>query len=150
MRILLINWQDRENPQAGGAEIHLHEIFGRLAKAGHEVRLLCGGWPDCPDRAHLDAIDVYRTGTRHTFPFHARGYYTKYLHGWADVLVEDINKIPVYTPRWRAKHTVALEPHLFGSTAFQEFPAPLAAAVWFAERPLGYVYRDVPFQAISE
>jgi hypothetical protein len=23
LRILLINWQDRENPQAGGAEIHL-------------------------------------------------------------------------------------------------------------------------------
>ena len=31
MRILLVNWNDRENPQAGGAEIHLHEIFGRLA-----------------------------------------------------------------------------------------------------------------------
>ena len=23
MRILLVNWQDRENPQAGGAELHL-------------------------------------------------------------------------------------------------------------------------------
>src|ERR1041385_5642793 len=32
MRILLVNWQDRENPQGGGAEIHLHEIFGRLAE----------------------------------------------------------------------------------------------------------------------
>ena len=44
---LLVNWQDRENPQAGGAEIHLHEIFGRLAATGHEVTLLCGGWPGC-------------------------------------------------------------------------------------------------------
>jgi glycosyltransferase involved in cell wall biosynthesis len=150
VRILLVNWQDRENPQAGGAEIHLHEIFGRLARAGHEVRLLCGGWPGSPDRTHLDAIDVYRAGTRHTFPFLARGYYTKHLRGWADVLVEDINKIPLYTPRWRANRTVALVPHLFGSTAFQEFPAPLAAAVWLAERPLGSMYRRVPFQAISE
>jgi glycosyltransferase involved in cell wall biosynthesis len=44
---------------------------------------------------------------------------------------------------------VALVPHLFGGTAFQELAAPLAAAVWLAERPLGRMYRGVPFEAIS-
>jgi len=44
---------------------------------------------------------------------------------------------------------VALVPHLFGGTAFQELAAPLAAAVWLAERPLGRAYRGVPFEAIS-
>jgi len=150
VRILLVNWQDRENPQAGGAEIHLHEIFGRLAAKGHNVRLLCGGWPACPPRAQLDGIDVFRVGTRHTFPFLAHRYYRAHLDTWADVLLEDINKVPLYTPRWRAKKTVALVPHLFGSTAFQELSAPLAAAVWTAERPLGSAYRNVPFEAISE
>lgn len=150
MKILLVNWQDLENPQAGGAEIHMHEIFGRIAAMGHEVRLLCGGWPGCPPRAKLDGIDVFRVGTRHTFPFYARRYYRREFDGWPDVLVEDINKIPLNTPRWGAKSTVALVPHLFGSTAFQEFPAPMAAAVWLAERPLGRIYRNVPFEAISE
>jgi glycosyltransferase involved in cell wall biosynthesis len=150
VRILLVNWQDRENPLAGGAEIHLHEIFGRLAAKGHTVRLLCGGWPSCPPRAQLDGIDVFRVGTRHTFPFFAHRYYRAHLDAWADVLVEDINKVPLYTPRWHARKTVALVPHLFGSTAFQEFSAPLAAAVWSAERPLGAVYRRIPFEAISE
>ncbi len=150
MRILLVNWQDRENPQAGGAEIHLHEIFGRLAAKGHEVRLLCGGWPGSPERAVLDGIQVYRVGTRHTFPFLAHRYYKRILDGWPEVLVEDINKVPLYTNRWGVRATVALVPHLFGSTAFQELAAPLAAAVWTAERPLGRVYRNVPFQAISE
>ena len=150
MRILLVNWQDLENPQAGGAEIHLHEIFGRLAAMGHEVRLLCGGWPGCPARAKIDGVDVFRVGTRHTFPFFAHRYYKEHLTGWADVLVEDINKVPLYTTRWNAKSRVALVPHLFGSTAFQELAAPLAAAVWSAERPLGRAYRRVPFQAISE
>jgi glycosyltransferase involved in cell wall biosynthesis len=149
VRVLLVNWQDSENPQAGGAEIHLHEIFGRLVKMGHEIRLLCGGWPGCDPRARLDGIDVYRVGTRHTFPFFARRYYKTHLAGWADVLVEDINKVPLYTPRWGAKKTLALVPHLFGSTAFQELAVPLAAAVWTAERPLGRAYRDVPFEAIS-
>ena len=150
MRVLLVNWQDRENPQGGGAEIHLHEIFGRLAAKGHDVRLICGGWPDCPPRAQLDGIDVYRVGQRHTFPFLARRFYAKAHTGWADVLVEDINKVPLYTPRWRAKRIVALVPHLFGSTAFQELAPPLAAAVWLAERPLGRSYAGVPFQAISD
>ncbi len=150
MRILVVNWQDRENPQAGGAEIHLHEIFGRLARKGHEVRMLCGGWPGCPPRASLDGIDVYRVGTRHTFPFLAHHHYKRHLAKWADILVEDVNKVPLYTTRWNAPRTLALVPHLFGSTAFQELPSPLAAAVWTAERPLGRMYRGVPFEAISE
>ncbi|MGH7618839.1 MAG: glycosyltransferase family 4 protein [Gemmatimonadaceae bacterium] len=150
MRVLLVNWQDRENPQAGGAEIHLHEIFGRLAAGGHELRLVCGGWPGCSPRATLDGIDVHRVGTRHTFPVLAHRYYSRTLNGWADVLVEDINKVPLYTPRWRARRTVALVPHLFGATAFQEFSAPMAAAVWVSERPLVRMYRDVPFEAISD
>jgi glycosyltransferase involved in cell wall biosynthesis len=114
------------------------------------VRLLCGGWPGCPPRALLDGIDVFRVGTRHTFPFLAHRYYRAHLDDWADILVEDINKVPLYTPRWHAKKTVALVPHLFGSTAFQELAAPLAAAVWTAERPLGSAYRHIPFEAISE
>jgi glycosyltransferase involved in cell wall biosynthesis len=150
VRILLVNWQDRDNPQAGGAEIHLHEIFGRLASMGHEVMLLCGGWPGCPPRVTLDGISVHRVGSRHTFAFLARDYYRRHFAGRDDILVEDINKIPLYTPRWTSGPTMALVPHLFGGTAFQELAAPLAAAVWCAERPLGTVYRGVPFEAISE
>ena len=151
MKILLVNWQDRENPQGGGAEIHMHEIFGRLARKGHQITLLCGGWPNCPPRAVLDGIEVRRVGTRHSFPFLARRYYDQNFKAQPfDVLVEDINKIPLYTPRWGQHRVVALVPHLFGGTAFQEMPAPLAAAVWFAERPLGLIYRSVPFEAISE
>jgi len=115
------------------------------------VTLLCGGWPGAPARRSLDGIDVHRVGTRYTFPALARRYYRKFLAAAGhDVLVEDINKVPLATPRWGASRTVALVPHLFGSTVFQEAPLPLAAAVWLAERPLARLYRGVPFQAISE
>lgn len=150
MRILLVNWQDPENPQAGGAEIHLFEIFGRLARNGHEVVLLCGGWPGSPARTVLDGVTIHRVGTRHSFPFLARRYYDRHLARDFDILVEDVNKIPLYTPRWGAPHVMALVPHLFGGTAFQELAFPLASAVWLAERPLGVVYRHTPFEAISE
>jgi glycosyltransferase involved in cell wall biosynthesis len=151
VRIHLVNWQDRENPQAGGAEIHLHEIFGRLAGAGHEVTLLCGGWPGSPPRARLDGIDVHRVGTRQTFPLHARRYWKQHLAAQRpDVLVEDINKVPLFTTRWGARRVVALIPHLFGGTIFQEASMPVASAVWLAERPLPLMYRSAAFHAISD
>ncbi|HVZ48061.1 MAG TPA: glycosyltransferase family 4 protein [Gemmatimonadaceae bacterium] len=152
MKILVVNWQDRENPLAGGAEIHLHEIFERLAARGHEVTLLCGGWPGCPPRAALGGIDVHRVGTRQTFALRVFAHWTRHLKDERfDVVVEDINKAPLYTPAWGlGAPVVACVPHLFGATVFQELPWPLAAAVWLSERPLPFAYREVPFEAISE
>jgi glycosyltransferase involved in cell wall biosynthesis len=151
MRLLIVNWQDVENPMGGGAEIHLQEIFGRLARGGHEVTLLCCGWPGGAPRARIDGVDVHRVGTRLTFPLMAVRYYRRALAAAPfDLLVEDINKVPLYAPVWSAHRVAALVPHLFGSTAFHALPAPLAACVWLSERPLGVVYRNVAFEAISE
>lgn len=151
MRLLLVNWQDIENPLGGGAEIHLHEIFGRLARRGHEVTLLCGGWSGCAPRARIGGVDVHRVGTRQSFPFLAPLYYGRTLRAAPfDLLVEDINKVPLYSPLWSRHRVAALVPHLFGATAFHALPVPLAACVWIAERPLSVVYRSVPFEAISE
>jgi glycosyltransferase involved in cell wall biosynthesis len=151
VRILLVNWQDRENPQSGGAEIHLHEIFGRLASYGHEVVLMCGGWPGCTPRAILDGIDVRRVGTRYTFPFMARRHWATQLRPRQfDVLIEDINKVPLYTPAWSPGKVIALVPHLFGETVFQEAGFGLGSAVWLSELPLRAVYGRTPFHAISD
>lgn len=151
MRIVAVNWQDSENPLGGGAETHLHEILDRLAGWGHEVVLLCGGWAGCPPRAERNGVEIHRVGTRQTFAFHARRYWDRALKGRGfDVLYEDINKVPLYTTRWGAKRVVAVVPHLFGAAAFQELNPVLATAVWLSERPLPWMYREVPFQAISE
>ena len=150
MRILVLNWQDLENPQAGGAELHLQEIFSRIVSRGHSVDLLCSSWKGAPRRATMDGIDVHRVGTRHSYPFLARGYYNDHLaRNDYDVVIEDLNKVPLYTPLWGVRNLVALVHHLFGATAFREAPPPLAAAVWLSERPLGLLYRKVPFEAVS-
>jgi glycosyltransferase involved in cell wall biosynthesis len=152
VRILVVNWQDRENPQAGGAETHLHEVFGRLAARGHDVTLLCGGWTGAPPTAVLDGIQVHRVGTRYTFPLLVRQAYARGVAGLDhDVLVEDLNKLPLVTPWWVSGKTVVvgLVHHLFGATAFQALAPPLATAVWLGERPVGHFYRNVPFQAVS-
>jgi glycosyltransferase involved in cell wall biosynthesis len=152
VRICAVNWQDIENPLGGGAETHLHEILERLAAWGHEVVLLCGGWPGCPPRATRNGVEIHRVGTRQTFALHARRYWERHLAARRfDVLYEDINKMPLFTTRWSGpQRVVVVVPHLFGGAAFQELNPVLASVVWLSERPIPWLYRDVPFQAISE
>ena len=153
MRILLVNWNDRQNPHAGGAEIHLHEIFGRLAHDGHHIDLITSGWPGAAPEVDLDNMRVQRVGGRHTFALLARGAVRRALRrtGGAgyDVVVEDINKLPLFLPNLTALPICAVVPHLFGTTAFAEASWPMATAVWTAERGIPWAYRRAAFHVIS-
>lgn len=151
MNILLVNWQDRENPQAGGAEIHLFEIFRRLAARGHRIRLVCAGWKGAPARAMVDGIEVERHGTRNTFAALGRSAVRQALAAERpDILVEDVNKVPLFLAGMTALPFCTIIPHLFGDTVFHEAAWPMASAVWLAERPLARAYRRTAFHAISE
>jgi len=151
VKILLVNWLDRANPQGGGAEIHVFELFSRLAAWGHSVRMVCSGWKGGPARAVVDGIDVTRVSTRYGFAVRGRGAVRRALaEETPDILVEDINKVPLFTAGLTDSPMCAIVPHLFGGTAFNEAPWPMAAAVWLAERPLATAYRRAGFHAISE
>jgi len=151
VKILLVNWQDRENPMAGGAEIHLHEIYGRLAARGHRVRLVCSGWRGGARRAVVDGIDVLRHGDRNTFALFGRGGVRQALSAEApDVVIEDVNKIPLFVASLTRLPVGVIVPHLFGNTVFQEAALPVAALVWLFERPIPWAYRRASFHAISE
>lgn len=151
LRILVVNWLDRENPQAGGAEEHLHEVFGRLARRGHDVTALVSGWPGAAGRAELDGIDIHRTAGRHTFSAGAPRYFRTALaeHSF-DIVVEDLNKVPLFTPSWVSAPVVLLAHHLFGATAFQAASPPVATVTWLLERTIPRFYRGVPAVAVSE
>lgn len=151
MKLLVINWQDLANPHSGGAEVHLHEIFGRLARRGHQVTVLCSGFPGAAPRAEADGMRIHRTGGRHTFTLAAAPYYRRHLAAERfDAVVEDLNKIPLFTPYWVRRPLLLLVHHLFGATAFREASAPFAAATWLFERPIPLVYRGLPAEAVSE
>ena len=70
---------------------------------------------------------MYRTGSRHTYPFVAHRYYRRHLAANEyDVVIEDLNKVPLYTPLWSLRKLVALVHHLFGGTVFREATPPVA------------------------
>ncbi len=152
LRILVVNWQDRLNPNAGGAEEHLHQVFGRLARRGHRVTLLCSGWDGGDPTAEIDGIRVHRTGGRYTFNLAAPFCHERRLSSDRfDVVVEDLNKVPMLSPVWApAPLHLVLVHHLFGTTAFHEASPGLAAATWLFERIIPSVYRGLPCVAVSE
>ena len=150
MRILAANWLDRANPQAGGAEVHLFEIFGRLIERGHAVTLVTSGWRGAPPRATIAGVDVRRFGGRHTFALLGRRAVRKVLaESTYDLVVEDINKLPLFLPTLTRLPVYAIVPHLFGTTAFREASLLVATAVWLAEKLIPTVYCHSVFHAIS-
>ncbi|HUP18596.1 MAG TPA: glycosyltransferase family 4 protein [Gemmatimonadota bacterium] len=152
MRILVVNWQDWTHPQAGGAEIHLRETFGRLAARGHAVDLLCTGFPGARREERLEGINVIRRGRRRAlFNYVVPGVYRRVLRkNRYDVVVDDMNKVPFMTPLFSESPVVALVHHLFGAAIFQETNPVFGAYVLASETPVRWVYRRTPFIAVSE
>jgi glycosyltransferase involved in cell wall biosynthesis len=151
LRILVVNWLDRDNPLAGGAETHLHEVFGRLARRGHDVTALVSGWPGCEPRATLDGIDVHRSGRRYSFSLAAPVFFRRHLAAKGfDVVVEDLNKIPLFTPLWTSAPVVLLVHHLFGRSAFQAASPPVAAVTWLLEHTVPAAFRGTRVVAVSQ
>ncbi len=151
MRILAVNWLDRENPQGGGAELHFFEIFRRLVTRGHSVTLIASGFAGGAPRAVIDGIAVRRVARRYSFACRARAQVRAALaEGRWDIVVEDVNKLPLYLPGITDLPVYVIVPHLFGATAFREAAWPVAATVWLAEQAVPWVYRRSQFHAISE
>lgn len=151
MRILVINWQDWTHPRAGGAEIHLREVFGRIGAAGHRVDLLCAGFPGARDEERLAEINVIRRGQRwELFNFVVPGIYRRVLRrNRYDVVVDDLNKVPFYSPLFCDRPVVALVHHLFGGTVFSQTNPAFGSYVWMSERAVPRIYRRSPFIAVS-
>ena len=151
MRILALNWNDLKNPYAGGAEVHLEELLRRLVEYGHEVTLFCSGYDDCPQEETIEGIRIIRRGNRFNFNLIAPSHLRKLTRRENfDILIEDINKIPFYTPLYLKLKTLVVVPHLFATTVFHEINFVLGSYIYLAEKPLVWVYRGLKFNVISE
>ena len=149
--ILVINWQDIRNPLGGGAEVHLHEIFKRIARKGHKITLLCCGYKGLPREEIIDGIRVIRRGSRNFFNYMVPALYKKLSREQKfDVVIDDINKIPFYTPLYVKEPLIGIIHHLFGSSIFIESSVPVALYVSFAEKLIPKIYRDILMAVVSK
>ncbi|MCX6136369.1 MAG: glycosyltransferase family 4 protein [Ignavibacteriales bacterium] len=146
MRILVINWQDIKHPMGGGAEVHLHEVFERIARRGHEVTLYCCSFPGAPAYEELNGIRIIREGSRPLFNYHVPlKYFSTFRHQRFDLIVDDMNKIPFYTPLFVKEPLLGITHHLFGKSIFLEASYPAASYVYWAERWALPMYKKLRF-----
>jgi len=149
--LLAVNFRDPGHPEAGGAEQHLEEILLEALRRGWRVTWLASGFAGAPPEARHHGMRVVRRGAWWSFNLVVPGVLRREFSNPApDLVVEDINKVPCFTPWWTRAPVAAIVPHLFGATAFLEASPPVAAYVVLLERLIPLAYRDAPFLAISE
>jgi glycosyltransferase involved in cell wall biosynthesis len=150
-RILVVNWRDLENPEAGGAEVFTHEVAKQWVAQGNEVTLLASGFPGAAAAAELDGVRVQRLGRLRTGSYHALVQRELMRLRDFDVVVESINTLAFLTPLWRHRlpPTIAVVHQLAVDVWDEEFSKPLAWLGRRVERGLLRPYRDVPVAAVS-
>jgi glycosyltransferase involved in cell wall biosynthesis len=150
VNLLAVNWRDIRNPEAGGAEVHLHEILTRCVARGHAVTLVATRFAGCADEEEVDGIRVVRAGSWWNANFVLPRVAGRLLRTHSfDLVVEDINKIPFFMPLHTRRPVVAVIPHLFGTTVFRETNPLFATYVLMWEALIPRVYRRSRFVAIS-
>lgn len=151
MNILIFNWQDIKNPLGGGAEVHLHEIFKRIVVMGHSVTLVSCKHKDLSNAEIIDGINVIRYGDRNLFNFLVPSLYNEIIKNQKfDVVIDDINKIPFYTPLFVKEPLLAISHHFFGTSIFKEAGLIAGTYVYLAEKLVDFVYKKTKFVVVSE
>jgi glycosyltransferase involved in cell wall biosynthesis len=149
MKILVFNWRDILNPEAGGAEVHLHEIFTRIAQEA-DITLISSRFKEAPKSETVDGIKIIRVGNKFLFNFAALWHYmTRLKRANFDIIVDDINKVPLFTPLYVKKPVLAILHHINEKTLFKELPLPMALYIYFAEKLIPIFYKKAPFIVVS-
>lgn len=151
MNILALNWQDLKNPMSGGAEVHLEELLRRLAAQGHRITLFCSNYAGGAEEETVEGVRILRAGNRYNFNLIAPRHIRKLIRQERfDLFLEDINKIPFYSPWYVDLPSIIVIPHLFSTAVFEEINFVLGSYIYLMERPLRRVYRGRRFCVISE
>lgn len=150
MRILVVNWLDPHAPRAGGAELHLEEVFGRLAARGHQVTIVSSGWAGVQEEEWIGGMRIVRVGRWWSFPFAYRQGLKRAggLESF-DVVIEDLNKLPLGLGREAPIPAVLLVHHIWGIAAFRAASIPLALVTWLSELGLAWTYRGQSVITVS-
>ncbi len=150
LKVLALNWRDISHPEAGGAEVHLHEILKRFADWGHEVTQVSSGFEGGDAEVAIDGVRVMRAGHWYdanlTLPRFAR----EHMKGKPyEIVLEDINKLPFFMPRYTDVPVLGVIPHLFGTTVFREANFIIGSYVLMMEKLIPRVFRESRFMVIS-
>lgn len=151
-RVHVVAWRDLDDPEAGGSELHAHEVARRWAAGGVDVTLRTSVVVGAPKRIERDGYRVVRkTGRYLVF---ARSAVSGFLgrDGARDAVVEIWNGMPFFSPLWaRAPRIVFLHhvhDEMWDMVIKPRALAQVGRAIEFRVAPP--VYRNVPIVTLSE
>ncbi len=99
-RVDVVAWRDLDDVEAGGSELHAHEIITRWADAGIDVRLWTSRVDGKAREIHRSGYTVNRRAGRYAvFPRTAVAGLRQKI-GTGDGLVEIWNGMPFFSPLW--------------------------------------------------
>lgn len=151
MRVLVLNWRDIKHPQAGGAEHFVQNISTIWARSGHEVIMLVGGFDSGPGEELMEGVRVLRVGGRFSvYPMAALAYMKLSRKAKFDVVIDDINGVPFFTPLYIRGPKVAVIHHLVKGIFSRELRFPFSFVGRSAERLIPFLYHDTRIVTVSE
>ena len=149
MKILIFNWRDIKNPQAGGAELVTHEISKRWINSGHEVTLFTSQFPQSKKEEIIDKVKIIRSGQQWSVHWKAYLHYQKYFKGKFDIIIDEINTIPFFTPLYVKERKIAYFNQLAREVWFYESFFPISLLGYLLEPLYLRFYRNIPTMVIS-
>jgi glycosyltransferase involved in cell wall biosynthesis len=150
VRILILNWRDSRHPRAGGAEFHTHELARRLVQSGCEVEWFAASFPGASSSEVIDGVQVIRKGRQWTVHARAFLHYRKHLRARFDVVIDQVNTIPFFTPLWADVPILMMIWQLAREVWWYESRFPISV-FGFALEPLYLrLYRHTPVLTYSE
>ncbi|NPV00804.1 MAG: glycosyltransferase family 4 protein [Brevinematales bacterium] len=151
MKVLVINWRDIKNPEAGGAEIHIDEILKRKP-ADWQVDFVAAEYPGCIPEEDINGYHVIRIPDNFRFNFTFKKHWLKrFAHNGYDFVIDDISKIPHAAHRYIGDIPyLAIHHHVHGKSMFNELFFPMALYVYLLERHFLKMYRNIPTLCVSQ
>jgi glycosyltransferase involved in cell wall biosynthesis len=150
MKILWFTWKDRKNPLAGGAEIVNEELAKRLIENNHEVVFIVAGFKNSLNIEIINGYQIIRLGNRWTVYWQAYKYYRKYLIGWADLVIDEINTIPFFAKFYVKEKKVLFIHQLCREIWFYEMFFPLSLIGFLIEPIYLWFLQDQKVITVSE
>ena len=134
-RVYVVAWRDRDDPEAGGSELHADEVLRRWAAAGLDITLRTSGIEGGARRIDRHGYHVRREHGRYRIFFQVLRERRK-VRREADAVVEIWNGMPFWSPLWfRGPRSVWLH-HVHGEMWQMTLPGLLGRIGWAIESRL--------------
>ncbi len=127
-RIAVLAWRDIDDAEAGGSELHAHEVAARWAAAGIDVVLRTSAVAGRAFEIERAGSRVVRRSGRYAIFVSGPMELASGRFGSLDGLVEIWNGMPFLSPLWSRLPRVVFLHHVHGEMWPMTLPSPLAEA----------------------